>query len=120
VLAMPGDELESDPALACGLTRGLERGYSLLGGEPEAAMSALLGAVPSLDPSSQRDQLEALYRASAFSPGAGSPPTSMLSSKSLNGWLGWAQAHGVIGPGPEVSKQVADGFGLDLSARCLR
>jgi putative hydroxymethylpyrimidine transport system substrate-binding protein len=108
--------LEAAPT--CPLTSGLERGYEDLGRDPQSGLDALTGEVRGLDASSQQAQLRALDDADAFSQDEGSDPTSQLSPSALSAWLRWAQAHGLVDPGPSTSSRVAEGFSVDLSDRC--
>src|SRR5919106_2343421 len=66
--------------LGCDLLMALERGYSELGEDPQAALDDLLEAVPGLDQNSQEAQLEGLMRAQASSPNEGEPASPGLSA----------------------------------------
>jgi NitT/TauT family transport system substrate-binding protein/putative hydroxymethylpyrimidine transport system substrate-binding protein len=118
VIATSGETLESDERLACGLTTGLNRAYSLLTGEPQIALSGLAGSVDGLDMGSQRAQLRALLDASAFSARRGENPTAVLSASEMHRWLAWAGRHGIVPQGSETAERIADGFETDLSLRC--
>jgi hypothetical protein len=79
--------------LGCDLLRALERGYSDLGDDPQAALDDLLQEVGGLDRDSQEAQLEALMRAQAFSPNEGesaSPGLPAGPDGSGGRWLIWA------------------------------
>ena len=75
--------------VACDFTRGLERGYNALSEDPEAALDDLLHGVTTLEPESQRAQLDALTAAKAFA-------SSRLSQSATDAWIEWASAHSII------------------------
>jgi putative hydroxymethylpyrimidine transport system substrate-binding protein len=118
VIATSGEALEEDDRLACGLSTGLNKAYSLLTGEYQIALSGLTGAVDGLDAGSQRAQFRALLAASAFSARRGESPTAVLSPPELRRWLAWAGRHGIVSAGRETSDRIAAGFETELSLRC--
>jgi NitT/TauT family transport system substrate-binding protein/putative hydroxymethylpyrimidine transport system substrate-binding protein len=92
-------------------TAGLGRGYRALGGDPAGALNDLLEEVGSLDPDTQRAQLEALTRAHAFSQRDQGPVTPALSARdddAAGRWLSWATGHGLIDA--SQAPKVAAGF----------
>jgi ABC-type nitrate/sulfonate/bicarbonate transport system substrate-binding protein len=90
VLTTSAQTLEGDPALVADVVSALEQGYGAVIEDPEGALDALLGAVPELDPAAQRDQLDALLAADAFS-----PPVN-LSAPALERWAAWDLEHGIL------------------------
>ena len=60
---------ETEPKLADAVRTGVERGYELAARDPDAALAALLSAVPGLEPEVQEAQMEALTAAEAFTSG---------------------------------------------------
>src|SRR4051794_6400991 len=82
---------------ASDLLDALQRGYRVLGEDPQGALGDLLGAVPDLDRNAQEAQLEALSAAKAFSTGnEGGSVSPAGSASSYDGWLRWATAHGLV------------------------
>ena len=113
-----GSDGEGDRGVACALIRGLERGYELLDGNPEAALKALTEAVPAVDRDSQRDQLEALRDADAFSSEPGGEASPALTRPALARWLGWARDRGVLSPGATVANGAVGGTDPGAPASC--
>jgi len=96
---------------ACRLLVGLRDGYRTLGESPEAALGALLDAVPVLDRADQEAQMAALVDARAFTPeldstSAAEGPSHYLHQHSYGPWTRWAVQHGII----EDRKVVMTGF----------
>jgi putative hydroxymethylpyrimidine transport system substrate-binding protein len=78
---------------------GLERGYTTLKDDPQAALDDLLEAVPDADPNSQKAQLQALVGARAFALRNEGPPTPELGTEPdgpAARWLSWATNHGLV------------------------
>jgi NitT/TauT family transport system substrate-binding protein/putative hydroxymethylpyrimidine transport system substrate-binding protein len=93
---------------AGGFLHALQRGYVTLGSDPSRALDDLLTQVKGLDTGSQKEQLQALRGANAFSAGAGGSPTTDLARQSTSAWLSWAAAHGLVSS--TASEHVAPGF----------
>ena len=100
---------------ACGVVRALESGYAELGRDPNAALDALLKAVPELDAGDQRGQLASLVAAEAFSRPDGDAPTASLEAEAGPLWLRWATGAGIVDPG--AVEQVEGGF-VPLTEEC--
>jgi putative hydroxymethylpyrimidine transport system substrate-binding protein len=94
------------------LLDALDRGYRVLGKNPQAALDDLLDAVPDLDRGSQAAQLKALTSAAAFSPGnEGGHSTAMGSGSSYAAWLEWAEEHGLVNESAaQASGGIVGGF----------
>jgi ABC-type nitrate/sulfonate/bicarbonate transport system substrate-binding protein len=85
-------------AVARSLTRGLARGYEVLGSSPDQALDDLLGEVPGLDADLQRTELDALTRARAFGLGD-RRATPRLDPASVREWRAWATNAGLLSEG---------------------
>jgi putative hydroxymethylpyrimidine transport system substrate-binding protein len=77
------------------VVRALDRGYDVLGRDPQEALGDLLDQVPDLDVSAQRGQLQALTSARAFGL-AKSDATPFLARDSLRRWRAWALRSGLL------------------------
>src|SRR3954451_12111027 len=93
---------------ASDLLDALQRGYRVLGEDPQGALGDLLGAVPGLDRDAQEAQLEALTAAKAFSTGNEGGFSATGSASSYDGWLEWATAHGLVDQ--SASAKIAAGW----------
>ncbi len=69
VVVARADLPQEEPGLVAGLRAGVERGYELAADDPDAALAALVEAVPGLDEDVMRAQMEALSAADAFAAG---------------------------------------------------
>ncbi len=118
VIAASGEDVDADDRGACSLTTGLNRGYSLLSGEPSVALSGLLNGTEGLDRAEQSAQLRALMAAGAFTAPNGEQTTAVLPAPELHAWLRWAAGHGIVPRGREAAERIEDGFETDLSLRC--
>ena len=87
VVAAPEDAPDDE---LCALIDALGRSYGELNESPEEPLAALLAEVPSLDPESQRAQLNALFNSAAFKPGP------ELDPKTFAAWERWATERGLI------------------------
>jgi putative hydroxymethylpyrimidine transport system substrate-binding protein len=94
VLVAPGGN-RPGARLAFSLIDGLERGYSELAGDPDAALEALLAEVPGLEASEQEAQLDALTANEAFSSGD-TEATPKLDRAAVRSWRRWAQENGLL------------------------
>jgi NitT/TauT family transport system substrate-binding protein/putative hydroxymethylpyrimidine transport system substrate-binding protein len=90
VVATSAATLRDRPELVDGVVAALTQGYRTAIDDPEGALDALLDAVPELDPSEQRAQLEALTDAEAFDPPAA------LSRAALEEWAHWDLRRGIV------------------------
>lgn len=105
VLATRGNKAQQ----ASDFLDALERGYRILGNNPQSALDDLLDAVPGLDRESQEGQLEALTAAKTFSiSNESGPPTALGSGNSYATWLDWAIEHGLVNK--SAGTQIAAGF----------
>jgi hypothetical protein len=87
----------------------LERGYRVLGDNPQSALHDLFEAVPGLDRESQQGQFAALTSAKAFSPSnEGGSATAIASGNAYAAWLNWATQHGLVDK--SAAGQIAAGF----------
>jgi putative hydroxymethylpyrimidine transport system substrate-binding protein len=90
VVATSAATLRDRRELVGGVVAALTQGYRTAIDDPQEALDALLDAVPELDPSEQRAQLEALTDAEAFEPPAA------LSRPALVDWARWDVRHGIV------------------------
>jgi putative hydroxymethylpyrimidine transport system substrate-binding protein len=117
VLCTPGELVSTRPDLVRSTVGATSRGYASAVRQPGSALSALIEAVPDLDPADQHAELDALLGTHAFSP----PGRFDLSS--LRAWARWDHSHGVVarlpsvretfwaGAAPPTSPTPADGGG---------
>jgi putative hydroxymethylpyrimidine transport system substrate-binding protein len=100
---------EDSEQRASGFLDALQRGYRVLGDDPQSALDDLLSAVPDLDRGSQEAQLRALTSAQAFSTSnEGGPATPMGSLRRYGAWIEWATQHGLLSG--SATAEVAGGF----------
>ena len=91
------------------LVAGLERGYSFMQRDPNAALNDLISDVAGLDRDSQGPQFKSLVVSHAWSPTDEMQRfTASLSSRRASQWVQWAGAHSVIPEGAE--SKVSQGF----------
>ena len=87
ILTASRDTIERDPELVDAMVSATTRGYELASTDPEAALDALLTAVPSLDRDEQEAQLRTLaddLHPAPFDPAA------------LRQWVAWDVKHGLL------------------------
>jgi ABC-type nitrate/sulfonate/bicarbonate transport system substrate-binding protein len=96
-----------DSATACAVVDGLARGYDDLANDPAAALEALTGAVPDLDPAVQEAQLAELTGGRAFSAGALKRPSSQLRFGAVEEWAAWAESNGIVSRYPPPPRPLA-------------
>jgi NitT/TauT family transport system substrate-binding protein/putative hydroxymethylpyrimidine transport system substrate-binding protein len=82
--------------LADRLTSALDRGYEVLGEDPQGALEDLLAEVPGLDRASQSAQLDALTSGDAYALGT-SGASPRLDPESVDRWRRWAEQSGLLG-----------------------
>jgi NitT/TauT family transport system substrate-binding protein/putative hydroxymethylpyrimidine transport system substrate-binding protein len=90
VLATSAETLDRYPDQVDGVVGALAQGYGTVVDDPDRALDDLLAAVPELDGDEQRDQLDALLAAGAFTPPA------ELSRPVLERWAAWDLEHGIL------------------------
>jgi NitT/TauT family transport system substrate-binding protein/putative hydroxymethylpyrimidine transport system substrate-binding protein len=90
VLATSAEMLRDDPELVSAVQGATAHGYADLAAHGDAALAALLDAVPDLDPVEQRAQFEALSKADAFA-GSGALDHDVLAD-----WASWDLDHGIL------------------------
>lgn len=105
VLTTSAQTLADDPDLVRGVVEATARGYGEVVADPDRALEALVGAVPGLDRTEQRAQLDALLGADAFSGGA------QFDRQALEAWARWDATHGIVARPPRVD----EAFALDLT-----
>ena len=105
VVATPEKSSES----AHGFIHALERGYKVLGTNPQSALDDLISQVSGLDRGSQEAQFQALTAANAFSPvDEGGRPTVLSSLRRYGSWLEWATQHGLVNK--SAAGEISAGF----------
>jgi putative hydroxymethylpyrimidine transport system substrate-binding protein len=95
LLLVARPDTAADP-LAERVRRGLDRGYRVLGRNPQAALGDLLASVDGLDGDAQRAQLDALVSSNAFAQGEAAA-TPELPAGAIDRWMRWASAAGLLG-----------------------
>jgi NitT/TauT family transport system substrate-binding protein/putative hydroxymethylpyrimidine transport system substrate-binding protein len=111
------EESDGEVGAVCAVDRGLVRGYSLLGDDPDQALDDLTREVGGLDRASQEAQLDALIAADAFSPrGDEALPTPRLSRARATEWRRWASTRGLIADAARSAARVEAGFRPTSSA----
>ncbi len=96
LLATSGQLLQDHRELACGVARGLQRGYRAFGANPEAGLDDLITETSGLDRNAQRAQLRALLAGRAFSGPAGGRFISTVSPDGIRSWARWALANRLV------------------------
>jgi NitT/TauT family transport system substrate-binding protein/putative hydroxymethylpyrimidine transport system substrate-binding protein len=104
----------------CRVSRALERGYDLLGQDPDSALGDLLAENPSLDQRAQEQQFDALRSVHAFSTNdrGGAPTSELVSGGGASAWLPWAVQHHLLPFSPGLAREVIAGFQNDLASSC--
>lgn len=97
VLTTSRETLEDDPELVDSVVAATQRGYALTERDPDAALSDLLAADPSLDRTEQQAQLDALLPVLDPRP---------FDAKVLHEWSSWDFEHGLL----EEPLDVEDAF----------
>ena len=90
VLTTSAETLRERPELVARDGRATNAGYDDVEGDPQAGLTALLDAVPELDPGEQRRQLAALTDADAFRRAGDLDPATLAS------WARWDLEHGIV------------------------
>jgi putative hydroxymethylpyrimidine transport system substrate-binding protein len=100
----------------CKLLLGLQRGYELLGRDPQKAFDDLLKENPSLDRQAQQQQFDALRSSHAFSTSDRGAPRAELTPDATSAWVDWATKNKVISAAG--GKLASDGFQVGLGTGC--
>lgn len=94
ILVTTTERLEAERGRIASIVDGLRAGYASAAADPDAALDALIEAVPALDRDEQAAQLAALE-------GAFEPPIE-LDRRVLSSWAVWAQSYGIVDEPPDV------------------
>ena len=90
ILTTSAETLRERPELVRSMVDATNAGYDDVEGNPQAGLTALLDAVPDLDPGDQRRQLAALTDADAFRRAGDLDPATLAS------WERWDREHGIL------------------------
>jgi putative hydroxymethylpyrimidine transport system substrate-binding protein len=105
VLVTSRRTLERDPDLVAGVVAATGRGYASAVEDPDSALRALTDAVPALDASDQRAQLQALLAAGALQRDVA------FDRPALSAWARWDARHRLVDRPPRVDRA----FDLDAA-----
>jgi putative hydroxymethylpyrimidine transport system substrate-binding protein len=98
ILVTSAKLLGSDPDLVHGVVQATTHGYEDVVADPAAALDGLIAAVQGLDRGEQQAELDALTKASAFS------PPGAFDRGVLGQWSQWDVEHGILARSPNVDE----------------